>query len=76
VLSQIATEFVVELNQSIHGDRNTSTFKPSNPDMSECRVEGVFTISICGFCDDRNYCEENTDEAVLEDTKVDDLYSD
>ena len=76
VLSQIATKFVVELNQSVHGDRNTSTLESSNPDMGECWVEGVFTVSVCGFCDDRNDCEEYADEAVLEDAKINDLCSD
>ena len=76
MLSQVATKFVVELDQSIHGNRNTTTFKSSDPDMGECWIEGVFAVSICGFCDDRDDCEEDADEAVLEDAEIDDLDND
>lgn len=43
------------------------------PDVRECRVERFETITAGCFCNDCNYSHEDPNEAVLEDSKVDDL---
>lgn len=71
---QIVPQFKVKLNQRIHGYAYAQAFKTRDPDVCECRTQGVFAVEVERFGNDGDDCEEDADEAVLEDAEVDDLW--
>lgn len=73
VWGQVIFQLNIELNETEHGDRDRKSFKSLDPDVRKCRAVRLGTITTYGLRNDRDNREENSDEAVLEDRKIDDL---
>jgi hypothetical protein len=67
VSSDVTLDLDVELDETIHSDRDGSCLNDDNPDMGERRIQGCQTVSFEGLGNDGNDRHEDSNEAVLED---------
>lgn len=73
VLGNISFDLNVELNETVHGDRDGARFDENDPNVGEGRIEGLEAVSVEDLGRASNNSHEDSDEAVLEDGDPDDL---
>ena len=73
MLSDIVLDLNIELNETVHGNRNCGGFHNHYPYMREGRVERLEAVMVESLRDNSNNGHEYADEAVLENTSPDDL---
>ena len=66
-------EVMPQLNIELNGNCDRSRLKNFNPDMGILRVQRGLAIASSSLGDDRDDCEEYSNEAVLEDCNIDNL---
>ena len=71
MLCQIFFQLDVELDKAIHGERDAKTFNYHDPNVGEGGIQGFEAVATNSLGDDSNDGHEDTDKAVLEDSKVD-----
>lgn len=73
VLGHVLFGLVVELNDAIHGDRDSDTFDNHDPNVGKGWIQGFQTISLKMLSDDGRDGHGDTNEAILEDCDPDDV---